>query len=232
MRCAHYMHEFPIDSPKLNFWNKGMKNSIILAKRFLVGELLTLINVVSLCFIFLRIYIFCKCVVPSISMSASFAYIALPWHLFLHLTFNATASHLHGTYSYIAHAPLLFLHHKFSCFPFALFYIILFFYVLICSWNQCLVVSLTLLYDLCKFLYSFVLVLHVSNFLGFFLFDVLCRCNFFGFYITYIVLVSFSFSFLSFVVFFFFVQNFDISCLSLYWCHTVSIINFMLVAIS
>jgi hypothetical protein len=53
--------------------------------------------------------------------------------------------------------------------------------------------SLTLLFDLCKFLYSFVLVLHVSNFLGFFLFDVLCKCNFSGFYITFIVLVSFFF---------------------------------------
>jgi len=135
---------------------------------FLVGELLTLINVVSLCFIFLRIYIFCKWIVPTMPMFASLAYITLPWHLFLHLTFNATASHLHGTCSYNAHAPLLFLHHKFSCFPLTFFCIIYFFGVLICFLNQCLVVSLPFLFDLCKFLYSFVLVLHVSNFLGFF----------------------------------------------------------------
>jgi hypothetical protein len=106
---------------------------------FLVGELLILINVVSLCFIFIRIYIFCKCIMPSMSMSASLAYISLPWHLFLHLAFNATASHLHGACSYIAHAPLFFLHHTFSYFP-LLFCIILFIFVLICSWNQFLVV--------------------------------------------------------------------------------------------
>jgi hypothetical protein len=155
-----------------------------------------------LCFIILCIYIFYKCIVPSMSMFASLAYIALPWHLFLHLAFNAIASHVHCACSYIAHAPLLFLHHKFSCFPLAFFCIILFFCVLICSWNQCLVVSLTILFYLCKFLYSFVLVLHVSNFLGFFLFDVLCKCNLFGFYITFIVSMSFFFSFLSFVVYF------------------------------
>ncbi len=111
----------------------------------------------------------------------------------LHLTFNVTASHLHGACSYIPHAPLLFLHHKFSCFLLAFFCIILFFCVLICSWNQCLVVSFTLLFYLCKFFYSFVLVLHVSNFLGFFLFHVLCKCNLFGFYITFIVSMNFSF---------------------------------------
>ncbi len=100
---------------------------------FLVGEMLTLINIVSLCFIFLRIYIFYKCIMPSMPMFASLVNIALPWHLFLHLAFNATASHLHGACSYIAHAALLFLHHKFSCFPLAFFGIILFFCVLICS---------------------------------------------------------------------------------------------------
>ncbi len=64
-----------------------------------------------------------------------------------------------------------------------------------------LVVSLTLLFDLCKFLYSSILVSHGSNFLGFFLFDVLCRCNLSGFYITFIVSMSFFFSFLSFVAY-------------------------------
>jgi hypothetical protein len=36
----------------------------------------------------------------------------------------------------------------------------------------------------------------------FFLFDVLCRCNLSGFYITFIISTSFFFSFLSFVVYF------------------------------
>jgi hypothetical protein len=114
----------------------------------LVGELLTLINVVSLCFIFLRIYIFCKCIMPSMSMFASLAYIALPWHLFLHLAFNATASHLNGACSYIAHAPLLFLHHKFSCIPLVFFlhhFVFLCFNMFLKSMFSC---SLTLLFDL------------------------------------------------------------------------------------
>jgi hypothetical protein len=133
---------------------------------------------------------------------ASLVYIASTWHLFLHLTLNAAALHLHGACSYSAHAPMLFLHCKFSYFPLTFFCIILFFCVLICSWNQCLVVSLILLFYLCKFWYSFVLALHVSNFLGLFLFHVLCKCNLFGFYITLIISVSFFFSFLSFVVYF------------------------------
>jgi len=124
----------------------------------------------------------------------------------LHLLFT---SHCHGIcfcispsmqpqHIYMALVPTMHMHHYCFCITnFAAFllpfFASFFFGVLICSWNQCLVVSLTFLLDLCKFLYSFVLVLHVSNFLGFFLFDVLCKCNLFGFYITFIVLVNFSF---------------------------------------
>jgi hypothetical protein len=74
----------------------------------------------SSCYFFYNC-ILCKWIMPSMSMFASLLYIALSWHLFLHLAFNATASHLHGAWSYIAHAPLLFLHHKFCCFPLGLF---------------------------------------------------------------------------------------------------------------
>jgi hypothetical protein len=97
------------------------------------------------------------------------------WRLFLHCTCTAVlfASHIFLLSSF-------FLHH----------FIYLCFNMFLKSIFSC---SLTLLFDLCKFLYSFVLVLHVSNFLGIFLFDVLCKCNFSGFYITFIIFVSFFF---------------------------------------
>ncbi len=141
---------------------------------------------------FLAIYV-CVCIscLHGIDMALVFAShpqwnrIASTWRLFLQCACTAIVFALQISY-----------------FPLTFFCIILFFWVLICSWNQCLVVSLNLLFYLCKFLYYSVLALHVSNFLGFFLFDVLCKCNLFGFYITHIVLVSFFFSFLSFVVYF------------------------------
>ncbi len=153
----------------------------------------------SLCFIF----------TSTSSVNAS-CHICLSLHLLL-------TSHCHGIcfcilpsmqphHIYMVLVPTLHMHHccfcitKFSCFPLVFFFI--FFNVLICSWNQCLVVSLIIWFDLCKFLYSFVLVLQVSNFLGFYLFNVLCRCNFFGFYNTFIVSMIFFFSFLSFFVYF------------------------------
>ncbi len=126
----------------------------------------------SSCFIFLHIFV---C-----------AYISYLHRIDMALVFYlAFIAHPHAACFYIAHASLLLVHCKFSCFPPTIFCMLFcFFNVLICSSNY-LAILLTILFDLCKFLSSSIFFFTYFKVFWFCLFDVLCKCNLSRFYFTH-----------------------------------------------
>lgn len=157
---------------------------------FLVGKLLFWY---VLCF---RVSFLFACMSLFTSMSptwvmpfpfAFLAYIVLTWCLFLHLTLIITTSCWHDICFCIVHVPLLCFYSHLPFFLHHFFFVCL---AMLLKLFGCFIISL---FDLCKLL--------CSNF-GFtrfkvFLFHMLCRCNSFGFYVIFFVLMIL-FSFFSF----------------------------------